>query len=501
VSDQLSKWLGRAVLAVSGLVFASWLLIAVVHVDDNYHVNHVTGTWFALARYVNEGVLYPPLFDGNAFGGTRNMPLQFVVHAGVARLTGEYLVSGKLLNYAGAVALLTLVFVACRRVSGSAVLAVGLVAAVLGTEAGLFGATTYRGDIFPAALQLGALYAVTRKPAPGSWSVALAGLLCALAFFSKLTAVWGAVALIAWFALRDRRRLRWFALSLAASSAALFAVFEAGSDGRMSQNVFGLAAAGGHMSVKDTLTKFVDLGQTSASAVWVLVPFALAMICIGIVRRRPTVYELGLLAAAAILLPVLSDVGTVSNHLIDVEVLTVVVAAEAVQVGGRSTRAIVLPLLLVAILWGTLTSYQAYVRPPTGVAVRALLGRETPYEEGAPLEDVISPSDHILADDPYLATTRGQDPVVLDAFMLVRLARDHPDWQAALIRQIANHRFTKVVLLFKLDPRGRWFRIDSLGTPVATAIARSYRLAYAPADLRQGEDYWIYEPRQRKRSS
>jgi hypothetical protein len=106
----LTRWLGAGVVGVSVLVLASWAVIAGVHVDDDYHVSWVSGSWIALARYVNEGVLYPPLHNGDSFGGTRYMPLQFVIHAGLARATGEYLVSAKVLAYASALALYVVAF-------------------------------------------------------------------------------------------------------------------------------------------------------------------------------------------------------------------------------------------------------------------------------------------------------------------------------------------------------------------------------------------------------
>jgi hypothetical protein len=177
--ERLGRLLGYAVLASSGLVFGSWLLIAVAHVRDRFNVGHVTGTWFALARYTNEGTLYPPLFDGHAFGGTRYMPLQFVTHAGLARVTGDYLVSGKLLAYASAAALFALMFVVCRRVGGSSVLAAGLVAAVLSTGAGMLDSTTIRGDTLPVALQLGALYVVTRRTEAGTYRSIVGAASCA----------------------------------------------------------------------------------------------------------------------------------------------------------------------------------------------------------------------------------------------------------------------------------------------------------------------------------
>jgi hypothetical protein len=492
--ERLGRLLGYAVLASSGLVFGSWLLIAVAHVRDRFNVGHVTGTWFALARYTNEGTLYPPLFDGHAFGGTRYMPLQFVTHAGLARVTGDYLVSGKLLAYASAAALFALMFVVCRTVGGSSVLAAGLVAAALSTGSGMLDSTTIRGDTLPVALQLAALHVVTRHTGAGTHrSTVVAGFLCALAFFCKLTALWGPIALVAWLALRDRRRLGVFLASIALCGGALFAAFEVASEGRMTENVFGLAGAGERLSATQTLWKFVDLGQGSANAVWILAPFALAAIAAGLIGRRPTPYQIALVSAVAILLPVLADVGTDLNQLIDVAVLTGVVAAEAVRAAAPGATAFVRPLALAAILWGTLSSYQANVRADTVTAVRSLLGQDTGY--AAPLPSSITPRDRILSEDPYVAVSHGQDLAFLDGFMVVRLARDHPAWQAAFIRRIRRHEFTKVVLGERLAPESEWFRTFSLGIPIARAIAQSYRLVRVPDDRRPRGRYFVYEPR------
>jgi hypothetical protein len=484
------------VLAVSGVVLVSWFLIALAHIDDTYRVDHVSGVWIALARYVNEGTLYPPLFNGHVFGGTRYMPLDFVMHAGLARLTGEYLVSGKLVAYTSAVGMYVLLFVISRRISGSKVFAIGLVAAVLSTGTGLSDSTAIRGDALPVALQLGAVYAVTRRwPAGSARASLLAGLLCALAVFTKLTAVWGALALVAWLAVRDRRRLAAFVISLVGSAAVLFAVFELTSDGRMSQNLVALAMAGAQLSGRDTLTKFAAIGQDSASAVWILVPFAIVAVGTGIVRRRLTVYQVCLVFAAAILLPVLRDVGADSNHLIDVEVLTAIVFAEAVRLAEPRATAFVWPLALTGILWGTLTSYQVYLRPETQAAIHSLLGRDTGYTAGPVLAGVITRRDRILSEDPYIAVSRKEDPVVLDAFMLIRIAHDHPAWQSDLVQRIVDHRFTKIVLEHTLDPKTRWYRVYSLGGPVVTAIARGYRLADVVNDVREGGDYFVYVPK------
>src|SRR5438270_41630 len=87
-------------LGVAGLVvLISHGLVAAAHWNDRYQINFVSGICITLAQRLNDGVFYPALFDGEHFGGTRYMPLSFVLHAGLARSTGEYLASGKMLAY------------------------------------------------------------------------------------------------------------------------------------------------------------------------------------------------------------------------------------------------------------------------------------------------------------------------------------------------------------------------------------------------------------------
>ncbi len=106
---RLAVLLLQGVAALSVVTIVSWGLVAFVHGADSYHVNHVGGAWVGLARYVNDGVLYPPLYDGHSFGGTRYMPLQFLAYAGGAEETGDYLVGAKLVVYLTATSLFGLI--------------------------------------------------------------------------------------------------------------------------------------------------------------------------------------------------------------------------------------------------------------------------------------------------------------------------------------------------------------------------------------------------------
>ena len=464
-----------------------WLLIASVHLDDKYALDHTAGAWLALARSVNAGVLYPPLYDGSSFGGTRFMPLQFVTHAGLARVTGDYLVSGKLLGYASALALFALTFVLARRLGGSLAVAVGAVAAVVVTPTGLLAATSVRGDALPVALQLGGLMLATRC---SRRATAGSAFLCALAMLSKSSAVWATLAIVLWLAVRDRRRLLPFSICFATILGSGLVLFEVLSSGRMSENILGLSSAGlggGASIVSDGTHRFVDYGQRYANAAWVLIPLSLAGLVAALGRRRLTLYHVAFLIALPLVVVELADVGASWNHLLDVEVLTALLVAELYGAASERSRPLVATVVLVGLVWGIGTSFQLKERKDAADAVRAVLGSGPSYDR-RPLANELGPDDVVLSEDPYVPVSLDRDPVVLDPFMLLRLLRDHPDWRAALVRRIDARRFTKIVLTRKLDPSDRWWREYHFGVPVVRAISRNYRLH------RRVGRYWLYQP-------
>jgi hypothetical protein len=481
----LRRWLEWGVRVVASLAVASWALIALAHVDDTYALDQTAGAWMALARYVNEGVLYPPLYDGTLFGGTRFMPLQFVLHAGVARLTGEYLVSGKLVAYTGAVVLLALTFELTRRLSRSPTIALGLVAAILVTPTGLLAATSIRGDALPVALQLGAVTLATRS---SRRATAAAAALSAVAILSKSSALWGVLAIVVWLAMRERRRLPLFLGCFVILLGGGLGLFELISSGRMSENIVGFSSAGlgGPLSIADDGShKFVSYAERYANAMWLLLPLALVGVVSALARRRLAIYHLSFLIALPLAVAELADTGVSWNHLIDLEVLTAIVVAALCGSATARSRPLAETVVLVTLIWGIATAFQLEERHDVADAARALVGKSAKFE-AKPLADEIEPGDDFLSEDPYIAVSLGRDPVVLDPFMLLRILRDHREWSDDVVRKIEQRRFTSVVLLRRLDPADRWWREYHFGTRVARAVARNYRL-----ERREGR-YWVY---------
>ena len=490
----LDRVLSIACAAAAAWIFAGLTLISAVHIDDRYRISHVSGAWMALARYAGDGTLYPPLYDGERFGGTRFMPLQFALHGGLAQATGEYLVSGKLLALAVAVALLGLTFLVLRRLGAPVWLAFALVALIVPTHTGLTAMTSIRGDALPLVLQLGALLVIERWA--GRRAAVGAGLLCTFALLAKISALWAPAAIVVWLALRDRRRLAPFLAAFVPATVVALGLLELVSGGRFSDNVFGLATS----ALEDptgtagaVTTKPLTLIESDAAAISIVLPFAIADLVLAARARSFGVYHFGFLAALLVTLAVMVDVGAVSNHLLDLEILTVLLVGHLFTRQRESVLAVVVP---VAVVWAVLTSYVVDMHGDVRAAARIAVGRGPTEASEDVLAAAVPAEASLLSEDPTIDVERGRHPTVLDAFMLLRVVREHPDWGAELVARIDRREFDRVVLLAdhvgrdgSIDAGHLRWRREHFGAEVVAAIARNYRFrALAGA-------YAVYVPR------
>ena len=498
--ERLLAW--ALVVAAAGALLA-WLAVSLVHIDDRERVGHVQGAWMALARYANEGVLYPPLFDGEHYGGTRWMPLGIVAHALAARLTGSELVGGKVLALLAALVLFTLAVAALRRLGSPWPLAGALLAGVLASEAGLFTTTTIGVDVLAAAVQVGSLVlflggadAAPRDQGGGGGqrtrALIAAGVLAGLGPLAKLTAGWAALAILC--RLGATGRWRDFGVFLAAASATTLVGVGAGlvaSGGRLWESIGRLAFAGdgGPSSLVRAPNQVVYNLVEYAPGILAVLPFAVVAIGLAGRWRELSVVDWALAWALVALIAVYTDVGTGLNQLIDVLVLTTAVAAQlparlAARMGeqhhplGRYGLAVA---ALTALAAGMIIALVPAARDAAEVARH---GHPLPTE---PLVEVIGPGDTVLSEDPYVPVTLERRPVVLDPFMLRRLDEVDPAAVDPLVERIEQRDFDYVVLLEDLDETG-WWEVFHFGPRVADAL----RQAYEPSDARDG--YLLYRP-------
>jgi hypothetical protein len=493
-SPRVGRLIDAGLAFLVAIAFGSVVLVAAAHVDDRYNVNHVSGTWIALADDVREGAFYRPLFEDGMFGGTWYTPLQFLLQAGGASISGEYIVSGKLLAYATAGALIGLLFLLLRRVGCSRLVAAALVSGLLVSQAGLFALTTIRGDLLPLVLQLGAVGLVTRSVSRRS--LLFAGALCALAISAKLTAVWAPVALVLWLFVRERRRLPAFAGSFAVSLLLLLGTFELASRGRMSETLLAVGGSGNAEASSPLagLPRLFDFVVSSTGPFWLLLPFVLIGYARALSTRRLTLYQLCLLVALPLLALVLADPGSDFNHLVDLVALTVLVVGEEWRHSElRGPDGATLRIAMAAaLLLGSANAYRQPLQADTANAAKSLLGREAPTYPTEPLEQYVDERETVLSEDPAIPVLLDNRPILVDAVSVRRIGLNHPSWLADLAGRLDRREFDKVVLVHPIE-NDLWYRERNFGEPVQAAIRRDYRLV---AHVRNRPlDYWVYAPR------
>jgi hypothetical protein len=485
VEGRGGRWINRALIAVAGLALAGWLFLVVAHLNDRYLVSHVQGAWMGLAEYANEGTLYPPLYDGERYGGTRWMPLPILLNAAAARITGEFLVSGKLVALAMMAVLLVLVFRALRGAACPVPLSLALTATILATDQGRNAGVAFGGDVLPVVLQLGALLAATSA---WRWGLPAAGILAGLAVASKTSALWALLGLGTWLIVHRRwRDLAWFTVAVVGAAGVVLGAVQVASEGRLLDNlrVLTLAGVGGGAGPIRAPNQVLFNLATYGPAIWALVPLALFGAVTAGGWRRMSPYHLALGWALVLLLVVYADVGTSFNQLLDTTVLTVIgVGYLAGRLQGRAARAPLAAVLSLVVLWGSVTGIALSLVPDVRGTIR---GDPLAYPT-EPLADVVRSEDQLLAEDPYVPLSLGRKPTVLDPFMLRRLDAVEPAAVDGLIRRIEDQEFDYVVMVLRLEVNDYWWQNFHFGPRVIAALRDAYTFE------RVIDDYFVYLP-------
>ena len=494
-AGRLTSLLNATLLCAGAVVLLSYAAVALGHLRDRYQVNFVSGVYAGLAARLNEGTLYPDLYDGRHYGGTRYMPMQFVLYAGLARLTGEYLVSGKLLTYVLTALLCVELFLILRRIGCGRGIALALTSLVLLTEPGFLAATTIRGDLLPVVCQLAAVLV-----AAGHLSLrraALAGLFCALAILSKQSAVWAPLAIFCYH-LRERRAVALFVLTWLGTAGAALVLVNDLSQGRMLVNLTQLSVSGGG-DLYYLLSPFILLWRIARGGALLaaLVPL-LAVECVAARKqRRLTLHHYCLFACLLVVLLVYTDKEANMNHLLDLVVTAVPVVGclwIALPEAGRGTGGLRLGLG-VAVAWLVYMGWATTLVMPVYEVTRIVRGGRVPPDYAVkPLAGLVADDAPILCEDPWVALSRGQTPLVLDPYSLGRMSLHQPHLTGDLRRRIEARDFRQIVLCQRLDDTNpydrRAWEDRHFGRPLVRAMRDNYRLHV------RAEGYFVYVPKE-----
>ena len=414
--------------ALAALAILSWLFLEFGHLHDRYNVNAVSGSLLALAERARQGVLYPPLFDGQSYGGTRTMPVPILLYAGALSVGGELLAPAKFVDFLSSAALILVLVAVLRRLGAGVILSLALASTVIATQVFLLAGTGIRPESLPTALQLGAVALVAFSSRRAA--ILFAAALCIVAILSKLDALWAPVAIAAWLLARDRRSLLLFTAAFAAGTVGSLMAFDVASGGRMFTNLFELGGAG--LSVGGALKsplKAVELLLLDAQSSFALVPVALLGLVFATRRSRPTIFQIGLIVAVVIVLIAMADVGADYNHLVDLVVLLPIVAYEVTRnLAVRFTEpTLAWSFLVVAVLAGSFAALAANAGSGIAATLPGLAAAQPAADNPQPLAAELGSVRTVLSEDPYIPLSLGERPVVTDAFMLLRIARRYPD--------------------------------------------------------------------------
>ena len=483
-----------ALITVGAAGIAGWLALGLVHVGDRFRMGHVQGHWMALAQYANDGTLYPPLSDGARFGGTRHMPLPILANAGAARLTGEYLTSGKVVAIVLFAALLVLVSGVLRQMHCPWPLAIALTGLLPATNTGVLVGSTPGGDVLPVMLQVGALLVVTAALRHDriAWVIA-AGTLAGLAASSKLTGIWAALAVLSWLGFQqDWRRLAWFAAACGTSAVVTLGIVLWASEGRFLMTFLTLtfAGTGGTVGWSRAPNQLIFFGIGDAPAVWMVAPFAAFGTLAAWRSSTLTVYHHALGWSVLLTLVVFTDMGAGLNQLLDPAVLAVVAVgylASRFPVDQLGTLTLATALAF-TVIWAGATGVRGFVPHLREAVASVRIGETLPKYKPRPLADTLADGDTLLAEDPGIPVLLGQTPIVLDAFMLRRLDEVQPETVDVLVARIERGEFDYVALINPLDSDDFWWRNYHFGLRVVGALREFYVL------VGYVDGYYLYKP-------
>lgn len=450
-----------------------------LRLENRFGVDHSAGVMISLARDLTQGVFYRPLFGTLGYGGTRYFPLYFTLNALLLKLGVPVLLAAYLLSFAAMLALLAGTFCLLIRIGVRRGLAAAAIGTLVASVSAQLAVVCPSADGLASALNVwGAVLLIS--PNLTSRRVLLGAFLFILGWAAKLTACFGLIAAVAWLLMTGARR-RAVQLGVATVTGYLLVVgiMLIGSQGRVLR-IFAACALGG-TGWKRFLNAPLfmewdafhhDLG------LFLLVFFSIVAVGADLLESPAACIKRfsTLLFASALLLTVLiyGSPGTNVNHLLEVQVASVVVLAHLTTRPPPTQRQIGIYALVLAVLipaarsmWQT-TSQKTFDSP--------VARNESCFRESVRIS---KKSDRpVLAENPVISVLAGQVPYVLDPWMMSVVRRRIPQFGDPLLERLQHQAFGAVILL--KDPRtdyGRqWYDKQDFGPGFIVALTAHYRL-------------------------
>lgn len=314
--EELILWISFILFSIHCVCLFSWYLPG--SLPDKVS----SGVWTSLANDFSNGIFYRPLNSDMGYGGTRYMPLFFVLHGLLIPLFKDPFLAGVFLTLGSALFMCLGILFALREWGLSWSQAIPFAGAVQGTLTFLMQSFTIRGDFLSAGLVIWALvffhkYFKTKV----ALDFFLSSLFLACAVLTKITSLYalaiGGLALV--LANRSREGILWVSLS-ALMTALFFFAANTYSDGKMLES-FAACATGGMDGKGLLLAPYHFLFEVFRDPLFA--SFFVFATIVFLVRFRESWREWHFIFFVVVIgatVVIFSSPGTSDNHLIDLQV-------------------------------------------------------------------------------------------------------------------------------------------------------------------------------------
>jgi hypothetical protein len=420
------------------------------------------------------GVFYRPFSGDYGYGGARYFPLHFTIHVLLIRSGMDPIRSGYLLTAAGLIGLVAGIYFLLRQFGVSRLLSAALAACALATASFQWSATTVRGDLLAAVLNIWGLAFSARVATDGrKKDTVLAAGAFALAFMTKFTTLFGLAATVIGLHLAGRRReSKMLAVTALVLIGLLFGAATIASGGRLPEYMMNCASGGVSLySLKVWPIRFNEaVTKDPFGMALVLVAFG-ALIASGR-KAWKTIPALALLLTAGATVLLYLSRGISWNHLIDVEAVALIfIAVNAKRMEGTASNAVlaVTALICLAAIGNTVINF------------RLKDARDLRAERKEILETIGKRPGPLLTETNLFLESSGERPYVVDCWSFRVLTGKHPEL-AEPLNAAMSHRFFRAVIL-NTDPRsaaGKMAYEDELFWPAfRQSLLRNYELRLA----------------------
>ena len=406
---------------------------------------HTSGVWAALAHDFSLGILYRPVFDDFGYGGTRYMPLYFILFGMLINIFQDPLVAGFCLSLAAVVFLDVGLYFLLREFGVRARVALPLAALPHASISFQLLTLEYRGDFLAAGLNIwGILLAIKFFKKPRWFMMLISSLAFSGAMFTKFTTVQGFGSVLIFYLLQGRKKSAiWQTAIIGALGVFNLLLLHISSDGRMLANVLACLLGGGSMdyALKTPFWFAFVIAQD---------PFLLVMVCLATFlafktartggKSLPNIY---FFVTFIFTLLIFSSRGTDHNHLMDLLIASALIIGINFQKLPEyckyynMTFAFIILGIIITWLPGTISirHHMEAVGKPTRDNLMYIGERLGPNAK------------NLLSENPLVPLMLGQRPILMDAFSLRLTAKKYPEIDKDFNSKIENRSFGAVVLM------------------------------------------------------